>query len=143
MTSQSLFWLLLGCWALAVVVTVFKLAFDVLAADAHGARLSAGWLASAGRTFVRCGVMFTSLVVFAAIAKTIDETWDLSLRPFSYDLTAYSASVKQAVLSVGVFICLMMINRLLDRFWDKLLPDGQANRTPTVENSNDTPRPVN
>jgi hypothetical protein len=143
MTSQSLFWLLLGSWALAVVVTVFKLAFDVLAADARGAKLPAGSLRSAVRTCVRCGVMFTSLVVFAAIAKTIDEIWDLSLKPFSYDLTAYSGSVKQAVLSVGVFICLMMVNWLLDRFLDKLLPDGQANRTPTVENSNDTPRPVN
>jgi hypothetical protein len=143
MTSQSLFWLLLGCWALAVVVTVFKLAFDVLAADARGARLPARWLASAGRTFVRCGVMFTSLVVFAAIAKTIDENWDLSLKPFSYDLTAYSGSVKQAVLSVGVFICLMMINRFLDRLLDKVLPNGPANRTPTAGNTNDRARPAN
>jgi hypothetical protein len=134
MTSQLLFWLLAGCWALAVVVTVFKLAFDVLAADSRGARLPAGWLLSAVRTFVRCGVFFTSLVVFAAIANTIDEIWDLSLKPFSYDLTEYSGSVKRALLSVGVFICLKMINRLLDRLLDKLLPP--VNRTPTAENSN-------
>jgi hypothetical protein len=63
-------------------------------------------------------------VVFAAIAQTIEEIWDLSLKLFSYDLTAYSGSVKQAVLSVGVFICLAMINRLLDRLLDKLLPNG-------------------
>jgi hypothetical protein len=72
-------------------------------------------------------------MVFGAIAKAIDEIWDLSLEPFSYDLTAYSGSVKRAVLSAGVFVCLVMINRLLD----KLLPDGPANRAPTAEDSND------
>jgi hypothetical protein len=116
-------------------VAVIKLSLDALAADARNAKLPAGWLLSAVRTFVRCSFFFTSLLVFAAIAKTIDETWDLSLKPFSYDLTAYSGSVKEAVLSVGVFICLAMINRLLDGFLDKLLPNSPANRTPTVENS--------
>ena len=126
MTSQSLVWLLLGCWALAAVAAVFKLALDALAADARNAKLPAGWRLSAVRTFIRCGVFFTSLVVFAAIAKTIDETWRLSLKLFSYDLTAYGGSVKQAVLCLGVFICLAMINRLLDRLLDKLLPNGPA-----------------
>jgi hypothetical protein len=87
--------------------------------------------------------MFTSLVVFAAIARTIDEIWDLRLEPFSYDLTAYSGSVKQAVLSVGVFICLAMINRLLVRQLDKLLPNGPANRTPTAGSTNDRAWPAN
>jgi hypothetical protein len=80
--------------------------------------------------------MFTSLAVVAAIANSIEATWDLSLKHFSYDLTAYSRSVKLAVLGIAVFICLAMINRLLSRLLDKLLPKGPANRTPATENGN-------
>jgi hypothetical protein len=76
-------------------------------------------------------------MVFSAIAKAIDEIWDLSLEPFSYDLTAYSGSVKRAVLSAGVFVGLVMINRLLDTLLNRPLPNVPANRTPTVEGRND------
>jgi hypothetical protein len=136
MTSQVLLRLLLGCWALAVVAALIKLAFDVLAADARGAKLPARWPLSVVRNCVHCGVVFMSIVVFAAIFKTIDEIWDLSLRPFSYDLTAYNESVKQAVLSIGCFICLMAVNRQIERLLDRLLPNGPASRT--QGNSNDS-----
>ena len=137
MTSQLLFWLLLGCWALAAAVALIKLIFDVLAADARGATLPARSLLSAVRTCVSAGFVFTNVMVLAVIFKIIDETWDFSFKPFSYDLTAYSGSVKQVVLSAGLFICFVIINRLLDRLLEKLFPDVPANRMPTVENSND------
>jgi len=130
MTLQVLPWLLLGAWALAVVVAVIKLAFDVLAADARGARLPPGSLLSAVRTCVRCGVIFTSVVVFATIFETINRIWDLSLKPFSHDLTAYSGVVKKAILGIGCWICIVMVVRLLDRLLDKLLPNGPADQTP-------------
>jgi len=132
MTLQVLPWLLLGAWALAVVVAVIKLAFDVLAADARGARLPPGSLLSAVRTCVRCGVIFTSVVVFATIFETINKIWDLSFKPFSYDLTAYSGFVKKAVLTAVLWIFFIMVVRLLDRLLDKLLPNGPANGTPTA-----------
>ena len=126
MTSQPLLWLLPGCWALAVVLALVKLTFDVLAADARGAGLSVQLLRSAVRTCVSCGAVFSCVAVFSAIFKTIDETWDLSLTPFSCDLTAYGGFVKRAVLGAGFFICLTIAHRLLDRLLDRLLPNGPA-----------------
>ena len=136
MTSQLLFWLLLGCWALAVIVAVARLAFDVLAADAHGARLPAGSLPSAARSCLRCGVVFSIVVVLSTIFKTIDDSWDFSFEPFSYDLTAYSGSVKQAVIGAGFFICFLVSYSLINRILHKFLPNDPANLTPTVENRN-------
>jgi len=136
MTSQVLFWLLLGCWALAVFVAVARLAFDVLAADSHGARLPAGSLPSAVRSCLRCGVVFSIVVVLSTIFKIIDDSWDFSFEPFSYDLTAYSGSVKRAVIGAGFFICFLVVNSLVNRLLDKFLPNDPANLTPTVENRN-------
>jgi hypothetical protein len=121
MTSQLLFWLLLGCWALAVFVAVARLAFDVLVADSHGAKLPAGSLSSAVRSGLRCGVVFSIVVVLSTIFKTIDDIWDFSFEPFSYDLTAYSGSVKQAVIGAGFLICFLVVNSLVNRLVDKFL----------------------
>jgi hypothetical protein len=122
MTSHQLFWLLLACWPLAAVAAVIKWALDALAADARNAKLPAGSLLSAVRTFIYCGAMFTHGVVFLAIAKTIDDIWDVNLKPFSFGLTGHNGSPKEAVISVGVCICLAMIHRLVERLLDKLLP---------------------
>jgi hypothetical protein len=136
MTSQSFFWLLLGGWAVALIVALIKLAFDALAADARGARLPARSLLSAVRTFVKCGAVVTGVVAFSMIIETINETWELSFKLFSYDLTAYSGSVKRVVLIAGVWIGSTIVVQLADRLFDKLLPDGPANQTTTAENSN-------
>jgi hypothetical protein len=133
MTSPSHVWLFPSCWALAVVVAAFKLLFDVLAADARNAKLPAGSLLATVRTFVHCGVMATSTLVVGAIAKAIDEIWDLSLEPLSYDLAADGESVKRVVLGAGVFICLAMMNKRVERLLDRLLPNAPANRSPAVE----------
>jgi hypothetical protein len=119
MTSQLLFWSLLGCWALAVVAA----AFDVLVADARGARLSAQSLLSAVRICVRYGVVLTSGVIFGTMFETINKIWDLSFKPFSY--------------GVGL-ICFIMVISLVGRLLDRLLPNDPANRTPTAENGNDS-----
>jgi len=136
MTSQPLFWLLLGCWALAVFVAIAGLAFDVLAAESHGARLPAGSIPSAVRSCLRCGVVFSIIVVLSTVFKTIDDIWDFSFEPFSYDLTAYSGSVKQVVIGAGFFICFLVTYSLVNRLLHKFLPDDPANLTPTVENRN-------
>ena len=136
MTLQVVSWLLLGCWALAVFVAVARLAFDVLAADSRGAKLPAGWLPSVVRTCVRCGVVFTIIVVLSTIFKTIDDIWIFSLEPLSYRLTAYSGSVKQAVIAAGFFICFLVANRAVDSLLNKFLPNGPADRIRTAENSN-------
>ena len=132
MTPQSFFWLLPFCWALAVVVTAFKFACDVLAADARGAGLPPGSLLSAARNGIRCGAIFTIILGWAVIFDTIDKTWALSLRPFSYDLTAYSGLVKKTVITVGCWMGFIMAIRLLDGLLERLLPDGPANPTSTA-----------
>lgn len=124
MTLQVLFWLLLGAWALAVAIGLTKLAFDVLAADARGARLAARSVLPAVRTCIQCGVIFSTVVVLAMIFDTIDKIWDLSFKPFSYDLTAYSGLVKRVVLGVVCWICFVMVVKLLDRLLDWLFPNG-------------------
>jgi len=124
MTLQVVFWLLLGGWVFAAVLGLIQLAFAVLAADARGVRLPARSTLPALRTCLRFGAMVTSVVVFSAIFQTINETWDLSLKPFSYDLTAYSGSVKQVVLVAGVWICSTIAFTFVERRLDKLLPNG-------------------
>ncbi len=135
MPSQVVFWLLLGCWALALVVAGFKLAFDVLAADARGARLPARSLLSAVRTGLECGAVFTSVVVSSAIFEAINELWDLRLKLSSYDLSEFSGSAKRVVLVAGVWISCMMVFRVVERLLDKYLPKDPANPAPTAGNS--------
>jgi hypothetical protein len=137
MTLQVVFWVVLGGWAVAAVLGLIQVAFAVLAADAPGAGLPARSLLPALRNPVRFGVMFTSVVVFYAIFRAINETWDLSFTLFSYDLTAYSGTVKQAVLVAGVWICSAIAFKFVDRLLDQLLPNEPANQTPPAENSND------
>jgi len=137
MIWQAFHWLLLGAWALAAVVTAIQFAFDALAADARGARLPARSLLSAVRLFIRCGVIFSTVVVFAAIFDTVDRIWDFSFKPLSYDLTAYSGFVKKALLGAVLWIGFIMVVRLLDRLLDRFLPNGPADRTPTAQNSSD------
>jgi hypothetical protein len=137
MTVQVVFWLILGGWAVAAVWGLLQLAFDALKADARGARLPARSLLSALRNPARLGVMLTCVAVFSAIFQAINETWDLSFELFSYDLATYNQSVKRAVVVAGVWICSMIVFKLVDRVLDKLLPNEPANPTPTAENSND------
>jgi hypothetical protein len=135
MTLQVVFWLILGGWAVAAVLGLIQLAFAALAADARGIRLPARSLPAALRNPVRFGVIFTSVAVFSAIFQAINESWDLSFKLFSYDLTAYSGSVKEAVLVAGVWICSAIVFTFVDRFLDRRLPP--ADRTPTAQDSND------
>jgi hypothetical protein len=124
MTLQVVFWLIVAGWAVAAVLSLIQLAFGVLAADARGARLSTRSLLPALRNPVRFGVVCTSVVVFSAIFQAINETWDLSFKPFSYDLTAYSGTAKQVVLVAGVWMCSAIVFTFVDRLLDKILPNG-------------------
>jgi len=132
MTSLWFFCLLLGPWALAVVVTAIKLAFDALAADARNAKLPPGSLRSAGRDCIHYGVIFTGFAVSTMIFKTIDGMWHFSLKPLSHDLAAYSGFVKKVVLGAGSSMCFVLIVALLTGLLDKLFPNGPANSTPTA-----------
>lgn len=131
MTSRLLFLFLLA-WAVAAVVALTRLGFDVLAADARGVRLPAQSFRSAVRTCVRCGVAFSLPAVFFTIFGTVEESWDVGFKPFSYDLTPYSGFVKRGVLCAVFGICFVMAMSLADRLLDKLLPNG-----PAVENTDD------
>jgi hypothetical protein len=126
MTSQLL-WFLLGCWGLALVVALIKLIFGVLAADARGAKPSGRLLLAAARTCVRAGVIFTTVVVLAALFKAIDQIWAFS------DPTADEGSFKWIVLNVGFYICGVIAFGMLDR----LLPNDPADATPALEARND------
>ena len=137
MPLQVIFWLVLGGWAIAAVLGLMKLAFAALAADARGAKLPARSLLPALRNPILFGVMATSVVVFSAMFHAINKTWHLSFTLFSYDLTAYNGSVKQAVLVAGVWICSAIVFTLVDTLLDKFLPTEPANATPTADNRND------
>jgi len=123
MTWQLIFLRLLFCWTLAAVAA----AHDVLRADARGASPAHSFL-SAVRICVRYGVVLTIGVIFAAAFESVDKIWDFRVKPFSYDLTAYSEYVRQAVL-VGFALCFIMVISLVNRPLDKLLPSDLANRT--------------
>jgi hypothetical protein len=69
------------------------------------------------------------------IFETINETWDLNFTLFSYDLTAYSGSVKRVVLIAGVWIGSAIVFQLADRFLEKYLPNDLADRTTAAENN--------
>jgi hypothetical protein len=127
MTLQVVFWLILGAWAVAAALGLIQSAFATLAADARGARLPARSLLAALRDPIRFGVIATSVVVFYAIFQAINETWDLSFRPFSYDLTAYSGKVKEGVVVAGVWICSTIVFTFVDRILNRLLPPADPN----------------
>jgi hypothetical protein len=133
MTLQVVFWLVLGGWAVAAVLVLIQLAYDALAADARDARPAARSLLAGLRNPVRFGVIATSVVVFSAIFRAINETWNLSFRLFSYDLTAYSGSVKEVALIAGVWICSAIVFTFVDRLLDRLLPNDAADRTLTAD----------
>jgi hypothetical protein len=128
MTLQVAFFLILGGWAVAAVLGLIQLAFDALAADARGARLPARSLLQSLRNPIRLGVLCTSVVVFALIFETINETWHLSFKLFFH-----SGSVKRFVFVAGVWIGSMIVMSYFDRLLDRLLPHDPANRTPTTE----------
>ncbi len=140
MPSRVVFWLILGAWAPAAVVGLIQLAFAALAADARGARLPARSLLPALRNPIRFGVICTSVVVFSAIFQAINEAWDLGFTPLSYDVRAYSGTVKTVVLVAGVWICSAIVFKLVDRRLDKLLPNEPANRTPMTGSRNGNER---
>ncbi len=123
MTWQLIFLRLLFCWTLAAVAA----AHDVWRADARGASAAHSFL-SAVRICVRYGVVLTIGVIFEAMFESIDRIWDFSLKPLSYDLTAYREYVRQAVL-VGFGLCFIIVISLVDRPLDRLLPNDLANRT--------------
>src|SRR5690349_12315064 len=109
MTLQVAFFLILGGWAVAAVLGLLQLAFDALAADAHGARLPARSILQSLRNPIRFGVLCTSVVVFALIFDTIGETWGRSFKRFLHGLTAHSGYVKRFVFAAGVWIGSMIV----------------------------------
>jgi hypothetical protein len=137
MPLRVVFWLILGGWATAAVLGLIQLAFAALAADARGARLPARSVLPALRNPIRFGVICTSVIVFSATFQAINEAWDLGFKPLSYDLSAYSGTVKTVVLVAGVWACSAIVFKLVDRLLHQLLPDDPANRTPMTDNGND------
>jgi hypothetical protein len=127
MILQVLFWRILGCWVLAAVVAVL----EVLPAYARGA-MPAPSLLSAARTCVRYGVVLTVGIVFVGMFESIDRIWDFRVKPFSYDLTAYSGYVRQAVL-FGFWICFMLVTSSVFRLLNRFVPNDRAN-APAAEN---------
>ena len=61
--------------------------------------------------------------------------WDFRLKPFSWDLTAYSGYVRQAVL-VGFWIGFMVVISPVVRLLDRFVPNDRADATLTAENGN-------
>jgi hypothetical protein len=105
---------ILGCWLLAAVVA----AAEVLPAYGRGAAPVQS-LVSAARRCIRYGVVLTVGIVFVGMFDSIDKSWDFRLKPFSWDVAAYSEYVRQAVLVgfwIGFLVVINPVIRLLDRF---------------------------
>lgn len=130
MTLHVLFWRIMGCWILAAVVA----AAEVLPAYGHGATPVQS-VVSAARRCIRYGVVLTVGIIFASTFERVDEMWDFHLKPFSYDLAAYSGYVRQAVL-VGFWIGFMIVISPVVRLLDRFVPNDQADATLTAENGN-------
>jgi hypothetical protein len=130
MTLQVLFWRIVGCWIVAAVVA----AAEVLPAYGRGAAPVQS-VVSAARRCIRYGVVLTVGIIFATTFEHVDKMWDFHLKPFSWDLAAYSGYLRQAVL-VGFWIGFMAVISPVVRLLDRFVPNVRADATLTTENGN-------
>jgi hypothetical protein len=130
MIVQVLLGRILGCWLLAAVVA----AAEVLPAYGRGAA-PVHTVVSAARRCIRYGVVLTVGIIFATTFDRVDKIWDFHLKPFSYDLAAYSGYVRQAVL-VGFWIGFMIVIGPVVRVLDRFVPRDRVDAALTAENGN-------
>lgn len=127
MILHVLFGRILACWILAAVVA----AAEVLPAYGRGGAPVQS-LVSAARRCVRYGVVLTVGIIFVGMFDSIDKIWDFRLKPFSWDLTAYSDYVRDAVL-VGFWIGFMVVINPVIRLLDRIVPRERGKETLTAE----------